>query len=90
MDLKGLWNGLPDNLKKILMEAQKEVEREYAPINTRLLNESVEKLKNGGVEFIKFSPAEGEKYVNIIYDSFWNAMISKTPEATQLRKMLSK
>lgn len=84
------WNSLPENLKTVLMEAQMEVEREYAPINTRLLQESAKKLKDNGVQFIKFSPADGEKYVNVIYDSFWDNMISKNPDAAPVRKMLSK
>lgn len=84
------WNGLPDHLKKLLMEAQKEVEREYAPMNTKILEASAQALKKGGVEFIKFSPSEAEKYVQIIDGAFWKNIISKNPDCAPVRKMLSK
>jgi len=89
MNLKK-WNDLPDHLKKLLMDAQKEVEREYAPINTKLLNEDAQKLKDGGVEFVKFSPPEAKKYIKTIYDAFWGNMIGKNPDCAPVRKMLSK
>jgi len=34
-------------------------------------------MKGGGVEFITFLTTDGEKYVNAIYNSFWENMISK-------------
>ncbi|MFC1869138.1 TRAP transporter substrate-binding protein DctP [Thermodesulfobacteriota bacterium] len=89
MNLKK-WNSLPGHLQKALMEAQKEVEREYAPINTRLLKEAAGKLKKGGVKFIKFSPSDSKKYINTIYDSFWANILKKNPDAAPARKMLSK
>lgn len=89
MNLKK-WNGLPDHLKKLLMEAQIEVEREYAPMNTKILEESAQALKKGGVQFIKFSPQEAEKYVQTIHDAFWNNIISKNPDCAPAKKMLSK
>lgn len=89
MNLKR-WNSLPDHLKELLMEAQKEVEREYAPLNTKLLDEAAQKMKDNGVELVKFPASEAEKYIEIIYDSFWKNMIEKNPDCAPVRKMLSK
>jgi hypothetical protein len=48
------------------MKRQQEMEREYAPIDTKLTNEAAPKKKDSGVEFIMFLPTDSEKYVNAI------------------------
>lgn len=35
-------------------------------------------MKDGGVEFVTFLPTDGENYVNAIFNSFWENMVSKT------------
>lgn len=84
------WNGLSEAHKKVLMDAQLEVEKEWPEEQSKINAVSWKKLMNGGVQPIQFSPADSQKYVNTAYEAQWNALIKKKyPELGPRLKKLS-
>ena len=46
---------------------------------------------NAGVKFVKFAPADGQKFIDTAYAAQWDKMMKIQPEiAAKLRGMLSK
>lgn len=85
------WNQLPKELQDLLIKAQKEAEEEHAIKNTKLQQQLDQKMKDAGVKYIKFSPAEAEGYVKTIYSAFWDTQIKKYPKVgPELMKLLRK
>ncbi len=83
------WNQLPEQMRKLLTDISIEVERDYPPIQSAFIEQSLQKMKDAGIEFIKFSPDEREHFVNLFYEAEWEAMLNKYPEvAPRARKML--
>jgi TRAP-type C4-dicarboxylate transport system substrate-binding protein len=86
------WNKLSEKEKKVLVDAQIEVERDWPAEQTKINERSKKKLLDAGVEPIKFSLGDAERYVDTAYDAQWNALIQKKyPDlGPQLRKLSSK
>ena len=74
------WNNLPKNLQELLMQCQKEAEYEHAAKETAHQSELEKKMKAAGVNFIRFSPSDGESYLETIHAGFWKANIKRNPE----------
>ncbi len=74
---KGVWDKLSPELQKALGEIAEETERRHAAYMQASLKKEDEKLKKLGIQFIKFSPADAERYVRTAYDAGWKDFAEK-------------
>jgi TRAP-type C4-dicarboxylate transport system substrate-binding protein len=74
---KGVWDKLSPDLQKALEEIAAETERRHAAYMQDSLKKEDEKLKKLGIQFIKFSPADAERYVRTAYDAGWKDFAEK-------------
>ena len=73
-------------MKDVQLELMVESQEIYEEIDTR--NRRL--LEEGGMEFIKFSPADGEWYVDLAYRVEWEKQLERWPEvASKLKELLS-
>ena len=83
------WNSLPKNLQELLTRII--VETEPKMVEWLKEDEVVErqKMKDKGVEFIKFSPADAKWYVDSAFEALWEYTIDKVPETAGLRPLIA-
>jgi TRAP-type transport system periplasmic protein len=74
---KGVWDKLSPDIQKALSEVAEETERRHAAYMQASLKKEDEKLKKLGIQFIKFSPADAERYVRTAYDAGWKDFAEK-------------
>jgi TRAP-type C4-dicarboxylate transport system substrate-binding protein len=74
---KGVWDKLSPDLQKALTEIAEETERRHSAYMQASLKKEDEKLKKLGIQFIKFSPADAERYVRTAYDAGWKDFAEK-------------
>ena len=74
---KGVWDKLSPELQKALGEIAEETERRHAAYMQDSLKKEDEKLKKLGIQFIKFAPADAERYVRTAYDAGWKDFAEK-------------
>jgi TRAP-type C4-dicarboxylate transport system substrate-binding protein len=74
---KGVWDKLSPEIQKVLEEVAAETERQHSAYMQAALKKEDEKLRKLGIEFIKFSPADAERYVRTAYDSGWKDFAEK-------------
>jgi TRAP-type C4-dicarboxylate transport system substrate-binding protein len=78
---KGVWDKLPPDVQKGLIEVAEETERRHSAYMQASLKKEDEKLKKLGIQFIKFSPADAERYVRTAYDAGWKDFAEKNAAA---------
>jgi TRAP-type C4-dicarboxylate transport system substrate-binding protein len=78
---KAVWDKLSPELQKSLEEIAAETERRHTAYMQASLKKEDEKLKKLGLEFIKFSPADAERYVRTAYDAGWKDFAEKNAAA---------
>jgi len=85
------WNKLPKNLQDVLASSMQEVEKEAYQHFGKLISEDRENLKKKGVQEIKLSAEEAEKYLQTAYEASWKEVLKKDAQmGAQLRDLLSK
>lgn len=85
------WNNMPDTLKKGLTELMEEEERVVIARDRRNASNERRLLKEAGMEFVEFSPADTQRYIELADSSGWEGLTKKAPEyGARLRKALSK
>jgi TRAP-type C4-dicarboxylate transport system substrate-binding protein len=85
------WNKLPKGLQDVLNVSMQEVEREAFEHFAKLISQDREKIKKKGVQEIKLSGEEGEKYLQTAYEASWKEVLRKDPQlGAQLRDLLTK
>jgi TRAP-type C4-dicarboxylate transport system substrate-binding protein len=85
------WNKLPKNLQEVLTSSMQEVEKEAYQHFGKLISEDREKIKKKGVQEIKLSAEEAEKYLQTAYEASWKEVLKKDAQmGAQLRDLLSK
>jgi TRAP-type C4-dicarboxylate transport system substrate-binding protein len=85
------WNKLPKDLQDALNISMQEVEREAFEHFAKLISQDREKIKKKGVQEIKLSGEEGEKYLQTAYEASWKEVLRKDPQlGAQLRDLLTK
>ena len=85
------WNKLPKNLQNVLTASMQEVEKEAYLHFGKLIKEDRENLKKKGLQEIKLSASESEKYLQTAYEASWKEVLKKDPQmGPQLRDLLSK
>lgn len=78
---KGVWDKLSPDIQKALGEIAEETERRHSAYMQASLKKEDAKLKKLGLEFIKFSPADAERYVRTAYDAGWKDFAEKNAAA---------
>jgi TRAP-type C4-dicarboxylate transport system substrate-binding protein len=85
------WNKLPKDLQDALNISMQEVEREAFEHFAKLISQDREKIKKKGVQEIKLSGEDGEKYLQTAYEASWKEVLRKDPQlGAQLRDLLTK
>ncbi len=74
------WNSLPDDVKEILVEAAKEVEKEMVGYYDKILKEDRQILADNGVEVVTLSDEEAKIYVDMAYEAVMNEVLRTSPE----------
>lgn len=85
------WNKLPKDLQDVLNASIQEVEREASEHFAKLISQDREKIKKKGVQEVKLSGEEGEKYLQTAYEASWKEVLKKDSQlGAQLHDLLSK
>jgi TRAP-type C4-dicarboxylate transport system substrate-binding protein len=85
------WNKLQKDLQNVLNTSMQEVEREAHEHFAKLISQDREKIKKKGVQEVKLSGEEGEKYLQTAYEASWKEVLKKDPQlGAQLRDLLTK
>jgi TRAP-type C4-dicarboxylate transport system substrate-binding protein len=74
---KGVWDRLSPDIRKTLEEVAAETERQHSAYMQASLKKEDEKLRKLGIDFIKFAPADAERYVRTAYDAGWKDFAAK-------------
>ena len=85
------WNSLPKHLQDLIMEEVIRMEGEGIAIYKQLEAEEKQVMQGLGVEFIEFSPADAEYYINLFAEADWDLHIERYPTlGPELKKVLWK
>jgi TRAP-type C4-dicarboxylate transport system substrate-binding protein len=85
------WNKLPKNLQDVLNSSVQEMEKEAYQHFGKLIREDRENLKKKGLQEVKLSAEEAEKYLQTAYEASWKEVLKKDPQmGPQLRDLLNK
>lgn len=71
------WNSLPEHLQNLIMDVIIEQEQDSKAAWDEVTNKEKQKIREAGMEFITFSAADAEWYLNAAYDSYWEDMSTK-------------
>jgi TRAP-type C4-dicarboxylate transport system substrate-binding protein len=83
------WNKLPKDLQDALNVSIQEVEREAYEHFRKLISQDREKIKQKGIQEVKLSGEEGEKYLQTAYEASWKEVLKKDAQlGAQLRDLL--
>ena len=74
------WNTLPQHLQELLAGVMKDLQKEGLARRLEDAAFSRQATLDAGVEFIKFSPADAERFIELAYSSYWEDVIKKNPE----------
>lgn len=86
-----VWDSLPQHLQEIITETAIEAETDIKLRTDEARAQIKQKLVDYGLTFIKFSPADAERYVQAAYDRAWERQEERFPEVTpQLRELMTK
>jgi TRAP-type C4-dicarboxylate transport system substrate-binding protein len=82
------WNQLPEDVQGALTEFARKLEAKSESYYPAIGKQELEKLRLEGTKFIRFSPEEAKKFIDIAYKSHWALAFEQDPEtAAQLRKL---
>lgn len=85
------WNKLPKELQDALNVSMQATEREAYDHFKKLIQEDREKLKKKGLQEIRLSKAEADKYLQTAYEASWKEVLKKdAQQGATLRNLLSK
>jgi TRAP-type C4-dicarboxylate transport system substrate-binding protein len=85
------WRSLSPKLQKIMLDAQAEIEKTAGDKMTEFNANERKKMIDGGVKFVKFSPADQKAFVDLAYSAQWTKMKANQPEvAKTLEGMISR
>ena len=74
---KGVYDKLSPDLQRAMNEVGEELERRHSAYMADRLQKEDQRLKKLGLEFIRFSPGDAEKYVKVAYDAGWKDFAEK-------------
>jgi TRAP-type C4-dicarboxylate transport system substrate-binding protein len=88
---KKKWDEIPNDLQKLLIEAEDEAARFAKQRALDLVKDEEKALKKMGIQYIELPPAEAKKLTDAAYSSLWGVIIEKSPEyGPKLREMVTK
>jgi TRAP-type C4-dicarboxylate transport system substrate-binding protein len=88
---KEVWDKLPANLQKLLMESQ--IEAEKVAVDRGMAHVANENaiMEKGGMQLIQLSPEESKKLKDTAYEALWEVVIKKSgDDGEKLKSMISK
>ena len=78
-------------MQNLIVEVFKQEERAVVQRDYAKIEENRKKLKAAGLKFIKFSPADTKRYIDLSQSSGWEGLLKRSPvDGPKLRKMLTK
>jgi TRAP-type C4-dicarboxylate transport system substrate-binding protein len=90
MNLKK-WNSLPDHLKKIIMDAMIQYEKDYPKVYQKDRARLKKKGQEAGVTFYKLEPSVAKWFIETAYKAAWDYQMERFPKETpKLKELLSK
>ncbi|MBI2860305.1 MAG: TRAP transporter substrate-binding protein DctP, partial [Chloroflexi bacterium] len=85
------FNGLPQHLKNILLEAQLEMEKAVPAIQREEAERHKKAVVDGGMTLIKFTPADAKWFLDTAVNVGWEEEIKRNPElGPKARELLTK
>ncbi|MDP2969422.1 MAG: hypothetical protein Q8P64_09505, partial [Deltaproteobacteria bacterium] len=85
------WNKLPKDMQEVLNASIQEMEREASEHFAKLISQDREKIKKKGVQEVRLSGEEAERYLQTAYEASWREVLKKDQASgAQLRDLLSK
>ncbi|HEX7054534.1 MAG TPA: TRAP transporter substrate-binding protein DctP [Burkholderiales bacterium] len=78
---KAVYDRLAPDVRRALDEIGPELERRVEKYMAENLAKEDAKLKKLGLQFIRFSPADAEKYIRTAYDAGWEDFVEKNAAA---------
>jgi TRAP-type transport system periplasmic protein len=85
------WNSIPKHLQSLLIDVCISVEKDMVPVVDELVAWAHTVFDKGGLKKVKFSPDEGQKMVDMVFQSEWENIIKLYPEfGRELVEMLKK
>ena len=83
------WNGLPRHLQDLVQKMMIQNEQEQEDYYRKEDEGAKQKMLAAGMEFIKFSPADAEWYVDTAYRVMWEELFKRAPDTALRLKELS-
>ncbi|MCS7281036.1 MAG: TRAP transporter substrate-binding protein DctP [Desulfobacterota bacterium] len=86
-----VWKKLPADAQKVISETMKDMEY-IATMRQMMIMEKEDKQRlRAGMEFVEMPKPEAEKFVNLVYEKTWEAVLKSAPDyGPKLRKLTSK
>jgi TRAP-type C4-dicarboxylate transport system substrate-binding protein len=81
------WNSIPADLQKTIEKVALEIEKETIPATERLTQESFQKASKKGVQMIKLTRTEFEKFKDSAMPA-WEEFAAKSPECAKMVKII--
>jgi TRAP-type transport system periplasmic protein len=78
---KAVYDKLPPDVQNVLNEVGAELEVRHSAYMAEQLKKEDAKLRKLGIEFLKFSPADADRYVKAAYDAGWKDFAEKNAAA---------
>jgi len=75
-----VWNNLSKDEQDVLTEAMLEVEIEGEAVWDNIIVDTKTQISAAGVEIIKFSPADSERFRAIYMETAWSSVMERNPE----------
>jgi len=85
------WNGLPKHLQDVIWNSYLAAELAGVEAYLAMAVDQRKIMEDAGVEFVKFSPADAEWFLETAIDAEWEKQLKKTPDiASQLEPLFRK
>ena len=86
------WNSLSKQQQELLMNVMEGLERDGLVRDQQLYGEFRQAFVDGGTEFLQFSPADTQWFLDLYYDAEWDETAKKVGQETadKMREMLAK
>lgn len=86
------WNKIPKAVQDKMINITAEYEREMEAGFEEIIQGERQKMRDAGMEFIKFSPADAEWYVDLAFSAAWEQTKEKVSSEihTHLKELLTK
>ena len=88
---KKKWDEIPQDLQKLLIEAEDEAARLAKQRALDLVKNEKEALQKMGVQYVELPPGEAKKLVDAAYSALWDVILEKSPvNGPKLKEMVTK